>query len=59
MGTEKYDSLGQDYPMGVDYVPAPREEREPWIAHLAEVMREYGVKAVVGASTHAEVSCHG
>lgn len=59
MGTEKYDSLGQDYPMGPEYTPAPREEREPWIAHLAEVMREYGVKAVAGASTHAEVSGNG
>ena len=51
MGVEKYDSLGQDYPMGEDYNPPKREEREPWIAHLAEVMREYDINAVAGAST--------
>ena len=55
MGTEKYDSLGLDYPMGEDYQPPKREEREPWIAHLAEVMREYGVNAVAGAATRFEV----
>jgi pyruvate formate lyase activating enzyme len=54
MGTEKYDSLGMPYPMGEDYVPATREEREPWIAHLVRVMREYDIKAVAGASTNAE-----
>ena len=55
MGTEKYDSLGLDYPMGEDYQPPKREEREPWIVHLAEVMGEYGVNAVAGAATRFEV----
>ena len=52
MGTEKYDSLGLAYPMGEDYHPPKKEEREPWLLHLAEVMREEGVNAVSGASTH-------
>ena len=38
--------------MGEDYHPPKKEEREPWLRHLAEVMREEGVNAVSGASTH-------
>lgn len=55
MGTEKYDSLGLPYPMGEDYQPPKREEREPWIAHLVQVMQEYGIPAAAGASTRFEV----
>ena len=54
MGTEKYESLGLDYPMGADYQPPAREEREPWIAHLAEILRSYGINAVAGATTKAK-----
>jgi pyruvate formate lyase activating enzyme len=56
MGAEKYDSLGLPYPMGDGYITASREERERWILHLVQVMREYDVKAVAGASTHIEFS---
>lgn len=54
MGTEKYESLGLDYPMGADYQPPAREEREPWIAHLAEILRSYSINAVAGATTKAK-----
>lgn len=51
MGEDKYDSLGISYPMGEDFQPAKADERQPWINHLAELMRdEYGIKAYAGAT---------
>lgn len=51
MGEEKYKSLGIEYPMGEDFNPEKRDIREKWIAHLAEIMREYGAPAVAGSTT--------
>lgn len=53
-GDGEVRSLGLDYPMGADYQPPAREEREPWIAHLAEILRSYGINAVAGATTKAK-----
>lgn len=49
MGTEKYDTLGQSYPMG-DYVPPERETWEPNLLHLRDVAKEYGINAVPGSN---------
>ncbi|MDR0817534.1 MAG: glycyl-radical enzyme activating protein [Clostridiales Family XIII bacterium] len=50
MGTEKYDSLGESYPMG-DYVPPEREEWEKELLRLTDILKkEYGVPAVSGSS---------
>jgi pyruvate formate lyase activating enzyme len=49
LGTEKYKSLGQDYPM--DYLTPP--ERSVWeknIIHIADLMKSYGVLAVAGTN---------
>ncbi len=55
MGTEKYDSLGLDYPMPEGWEAAERAERDPWIEHLAEMLRdEYNIKAYSGAATIIE-----
>ncbi len=54
MGTEKYDSLNQDYPMGSDWNPAERAQHDPWIEHLAEIMRFYGIRAYSGVATTIE-----
>lgn len=50
LGTEKYMSLGLDYPMAdVKYVE--RTEWEENIRRLVEIMKEYGVAAVAGTTT--------
>jgi len=49
LGTEKYEALGIPYPMGEMKQPA-REEYEPNIRHLAEIMTSYGVPAVPGSN---------
>ena len=50
MGTEKYDSLGLDYPMG-DYVPPERAEWEASLLALAEMLRtEFDLPAVAGSA---------
>lgn len=49
MGTEKYDTLGKDYPMG-SYVPPEREVWEQNLLHLVATAREYGVNAVAGSN---------
>lgn len=50
LGTEKYEALGMPYPMGADMKQPAREDYEPNIRHLVEVMRAYGVPAVAGSS---------
>ncbi|HWQ75482.1 MAG TPA: glycyl-radical enzyme activating protein [Syntrophomonas sp.] len=49
LGTEKYESLGIPYPMGEMKQPA-REDYEPNIRHLAQIMAGYGVPAVAGSN---------
>ena len=49
LGTEKYDSLRQPYPMG-DYVPPKREIWERELKRLVEILvNEYGLPAVAGS----------
>ena len=49
MGTEKYDSLCKDYPMG-DYAPPEREIWESELKRLADMLvSEYGLPAVAGS----------
>lgn len=50
LGTEKYKSLGLDYPLG-DYAPPQRSEWEQNIRELVETMKSYGVPAVAGTTT--------
>ena len=49
MGTEKYEALCRDYPMG-DYVPPERSEWEPRLRHLCALLTELGIPAVAGSS---------
>jgi len=50
MGTEKYDSLGDAYPLA-DYVPPERADWEANLLRLAEMLREeYGLPAVAGSA---------
>ncbi len=57
MGTEKYESLNLDYPMPKTWQAAERAERDPWVEHLAKIMRdEYGIKAYCGATSKIEGS---
>ncbi len=49
LGTEKYEALGIPYPMGNIKQPE-REDYEPNIRHLVEVMATYGVPAVAGSN---------
>ncbi|MCI8991608.1 MAG: glycyl-radical enzyme activating protein [Eubacterium sp.] len=51
LGMEKYDSLGQIYPMGDDYAPDDLKTRTPQIRYLAKIMQDYGNPAVMGSST--------
>lgn len=55
MGTEKYDSLQLEYPMGEDYKMPERQVWEQNLLHLAEIMQSYGVPAVAGSSTKIQV----
>ncbi|TEB14125.1 4-hydroxyphenylacetate decarboxylase activating enzyme [Pelotomaculum sp. FP] len=50
LGTEKYTSLGIDYPMG-DFKPVERNVWEQNIRHLVEVMKSYGVPAEAGTTS--------
>ena len=50
LGKEKYEALGVAYPMG-DMKQPPREQYEPNIRHIADVLRLYGVPAVPGTTT--------
>lgn len=54
MGTEKYDSLEQVYPMGDEYKMPDREVWEKNILHLVEIMKEFGIPAVAGSSSKIE-----
>ena len=50
MGTEKYASLNQPYPMG-DYEPPEREVWERGLLRLTDILiNEYGIPAVAGSS---------
>ena len=50
MGTEKYATLCEAYPMG-DYVPPERSEWEPNLLHLRDLLVEtYGIPAVAGSA---------
>ena len=50
MGTEKYASLGEDYPMG-DYEAPDRSVWEENLLYLAEILKQdYGLPAVAGSS---------
>ena len=54
MGTEKYESLGNAYPIE-DYEPPELYAREVELHRLAELLRrEYGIPAVVGADEKLE-----
>jgi len=49
MGTEKYDSLGWEYPMG-DYAPPEREVWERELRRLADMLKsEYNLPAAAGS----------
>ena len=49
MGTEKYATLNQPYPMG-DYVPPERSEWEPNLLRIRDMLVErFGVPAVAGS----------
>jgi pyruvate formate lyase activating enzyme len=50
MGTEKYASLNEAYPMGEDFVPPERGAWEANILKLTDILREYGVPAVAGSN---------
>ena len=55
MGTEKYDSLQQEYPMG-DYAPPEREVWERQLKRLAEMLRnDYSLPAVAGSAGKLEI----
>ncbi|NLB28902.1 MAG: radical SAM protein, partial [Clostridiales bacterium] len=50
LGIEKYESLGDEYPMG-DYEPPERLELERDIIDLADMLRrDYGIPAAAGSS---------
>ena len=51
MGTEKYESLAQAYPMGEDYKMPEREVWEQDILSLQKLMKSFGVPAAAGSST--------
>jgi pyruvate formate lyase activating enzyme len=50
LGKEKYEALGIPYPMG-DMTQPPREQYEPNIRHIADVLCSFGVPAVPGTNT--------
>lgn len=55
MGTEKYDSLQLEYPMGEDYKMPEREVWEKNLLELAAIMQSYGVPAAAGSSTKLQI----
>ena len=55
MGTEKYDSLRQAYPMG-DYAPPDRETWEPELKRLSDMLvSEYGLPAAAGSGGKLDI----
>jgi len=55
MGTEKYESLRQEYPMG-NYAPPERETWESQLTSLAAMLKsDYGLPAVAGSAGKLEV----
>jgi len=50
LGTEKYASLNQDYPMGNDYMPQEREVWETNLLRLTALLCDTGVPAVAGSN---------
>ncbi len=51
LGTEKYETLGMEYPMAGRNLPE-RKVRDRSILGLVRLMRSYGVPAVAGANTN-------
>lgn len=54
LGYPKYKSLGLVYPLEKLEVP-PKEQFKENVEHLAELLRSYGIKAVVGAYSKIEL----
>ena len=50
MGTEKYDSLELDYPLGNDYIPPERAVWEANLLDLAGLLAGIGIPAVAGSN---------
>ena len=50
LGTDKYESLRQRYPMGKNYAPPERSEWEPRLLHLTDLLAGIGVPAVAGSN---------
>ncbi|MDR0490356.1 MAG: glycyl-radical enzyme activating protein [Oscillospiraceae bacterium] len=56
MGTEKYGSLGQAYPMG-GYAPPERETWERWLENLADLLiSHYNLPVAVGSGGKVEIT---
>ena len=50
MGTDKYDSLNLNYPLGNEYIPPAREVWEPGLLRLAGLLHDMGLPAVAGSN---------
>ena len=50
MGTEKYDSLNRNYPMGDEYIPPERAVWEANIMRLTSLLAAMGIPAVAGSN---------
>ena len=50
MGTDKYDSLAINYPLGDEFIPPEREVWEPNLLRLAGMLCDMGLPAVAGGS---------
>jgi pyruvate formate lyase activating enzyme len=50
LGTEKYDSLNQAYPMGNDYNPPERAVWEANLVRLTGLLTDMGIPAVAGSN---------
>lgn len=56
LGTEKYASIGQPYPMPEGFDPGERKDREQALHELAARLSATGIPAVVGANARIELS---
>ena len=50
LGTDKYESLNQPYPMGEDFTAPERAEWEPRLLYLTDLLVRAGVPAVAGSN---------
>jgi len=55
LGTEKYASLNQDYPMGSDFIQPEREIWEANLLRLTALLCDMGVPAVAGSNVKYSV----